>query len=166
MWCIYQYTSAWMRWPPECLTQERCNKSIFADFHFISESVARSYHSDVRKFKAMQPVSSWRFLGQTALHLFFAFGTGFQSMLESKTKFLLSVSVRKRGLLALSVCLIYSRYIRPPGNVALPLTDVYCVFHLSIRRRMVNVHFLTLHQSETNFRKRNRKENIFLTLFF
>ena len=85
----------------------------------------------LQKFKTKQPISSWKPLRQTTLHLIFARCTGFQSMVGSNTKFLLFVFVLFL-LLVLSVFLIYSRATHPLVNSNLPQTAAYCAFHLSI----------------------------------
>ena len=85
--------------------------------------------------------------------LIFALCTGFQSMLESNTNFVLFVLVLSL-LLVLSIFPIYSRFAHPLGDSNLLETSVRCAFHLSTLSHMVNALSLTpLQHSGAHFQK-------------
>ena len=75
-------------------------------------------------------LSVFSFLQVSLFVSVFALYTGFQSMLESNTNFVLFVLVPSL-ILVLSIFPIYSRFTHPLGNSNLPQTSVYCAFHLS-----------------------------------
>ena len=108
--------------------------------------------------------SSCKLLRQITLHLIFALCTGFQSMLESNTNFVLFV-LKLSLLLVLSVFPIYSRFTDPLGNSDLLQTSVYRAFHLSTLSCTVNALSLTLLQhSRTHFQKTSDFLSQFLPL--
>ena len=107
-----------------------------------------TFSTDFKRFRTMQPASSWKLLRQTTLHLIFALCAGFQSML-----FVLFASVLSL-LLVLSIFLNYSRFTQPLGNSKLLQTSIYCAFHLSTLNHTVNTLSLTsLQNSGTHFQK-------------
>ena len=122
-----------------------------------------TFKTDFKRFRTMQPASSWKLLRQTT-HLIFALCTGFHSMLESNTNFVLFVLVLSL-LLVLSIFLIYSWFTHPLGNSNLPQTSIYCAFHLSTLSHTVNTLSLTpLQHSGTHFQKTSDFLSQFLPL--
>ena len=89
---------------------------------------------------------SWRHVNNSYI---FALCTGFQSMLESNTNFVLFVLVLSLLLLQ-SIFPIYSRFKTFPGNSDLLQTNVYCAFHLSTLSHTVNALSLTPLQHSSN----------------
>ena len=94
----------------------------------------------------------------------FALCTGFQSMLESNTNFVLFLLVLSL-LLVLSIFPIYSRFTHPLGNSDPLQISVYCAFHLSTLSHTVNALSLTpVQQSGTHFHKTSDFLSQFLPL--
>ena len=126
----------------------RMTTQVYLCIHLFVWKLAST---DFKRFRTMQPASSWKLLRQITLHLIFAPWTGFQSMLESNTNFVLFVLVLSL-LLVLSIFPVYSRFTQPLDNSDLLQTSVCCSFHLS--SHTVNALSLTpLQRSGTHFRK-------------
>ena len=112
----------------------------------------------------MQPVSSWKLLRQTTLHLIFTLCTGFQSMLESNTNFVVFVLVLPLPWV-LSIFPIYPRFTHPLGASDLLQTSAYCAFHLTTSSHTVNTLSLTpLQHSGTHCHKTSDFLSQFLPL--
>ena len=104
---------------------------------------------------------SWRHVNNSYI---FALCTGFQSMLESNTNFVLLVLMLSL-LLVLSIFPISSRFTHPLGNSEPLQTPVYCAFHLSTLSHTVTALSLTLLQhSGTHFQKTSDFLSQFLPL--
>ena len=88
-------------WWCVCMGEGECMESVF--FSLVHASELRG--SDIYVHIA----SSWKLLRQTTLHLIFALCTGFQSMLESNTNFVLFDLVLSL-LLVLTFFPVYSRF--------------------------------------------------------